>query len=96
VLTDTNRLQNDGGTGAGRVHWTPTLDVFLILKPHWKVSVGAMIVRCGHLGILSEVQRKARMDQLEPHGCSGVNLSLRGSQTRQPSPAAQKLRTPCQ
>lgn len=38
--------------------WAPTMDAFLALKPHWKVSVGAMIVRCGQLGILNEVQQK--------------------------------------
>ncbi len=38
--------------------WAPTMDAFLALKPHWKVSIGAMIVRCGQLGILNEVQHK--------------------------------------
>lgn len=38
--------------------WSPTLDAFLALKPHWKVSIGAMIVRCGQLGILSEEQTR--------------------------------------
>jgi Zn-dependent peptidase ImmA (M78 family) len=38
--------------------WAPTMDAFLALKPHWKVSIGVMIVRCGQLGILNEVQQK--------------------------------------
>jgi len=38
--------------------WAPTLDAFLALKPHWKVSIGAMIMRCAQLGILNEVQQK--------------------------------------
>lgn len=32
----------------------PSLDTFLTLKPRWKVSVAAMIVRCADLGIIDE------------------------------------------
>ncbi|MCP5265725.1 MAG: ImmA/IrrE family metallo-endopeptidase [Burkholderiaceae bacterium] len=32
----------------------PSLDTFLALKPRWKVSIAAMIVRCSQLGIVDE------------------------------------------
>lgn len=34
--------------------WSPSLNSLLILKERWKVSVGAMVKRCGDLGIVSE------------------------------------------
>jgi Zn-dependent peptidase ImmA (M78 family)/DNA-binding XRE family transcriptional regulator len=38
--------------------WAPTLEGFRSLKPYWRVSIGTMIVRCEHLGILSPEQSK--------------------------------------
>ena len=38
--------------------WYPSLDAFLALKPHWKSSIAAMIVRCVQLDILSEEQAR--------------------------------------
>lgn len=38
--------------------WAPTLEGFRSLKPYWKVSIGTMISRCEHLGILSPAQSK--------------------------------------
>ena len=34
--------------------WSPSLNAFLSLKERWKVSVGAMIVRCAKLRMMSE------------------------------------------
>jgi Zn-dependent peptidase ImmA (M78 family)/transcriptional regulator with XRE-family HTH domain len=34
--------------------WSPTLNSFLALKPHWKVAIQAMVIRCEQLGILPE------------------------------------------
>ena len=34
--------------------WAPSLNTFLALKERWKVSVGAMIMRCAKLDLLSE------------------------------------------
>jgi Zn-dependent peptidase ImmA (M78 family) len=34
--------------------WSPTLDGMLALKERWKVSVGAMIKRCRHIGIVDD------------------------------------------
>ncbi len=34
--------------------WSPSLNSLLVLKERWKVSVGAMIKRCGDLGIITE------------------------------------------
>ena len=54
--------------------WSPTLDAFLALKPHWKVSIGAMIVRCGQLGILSEEQSRR----------AWINMSRKGWRVCEP------------
>ncbi len=34
--------------------WLPSLNAFVALKERWKVSVGAMMMRCANLGIMSE------------------------------------------
>jgi Zn-dependent peptidase ImmA (M78 family) len=54
--------------------WAPTLDAFLALKPHWKVSISAMIMRCSQLGILNEVQQKR----------AWINLNRKGWRTCEP------------
>lgn len=36
--------------------WTPSLDAFAALKPRWRVSVRAMVMRCRDLGIISADQ----------------------------------------
>ena len=54
--------------------WTPSLDAFLALKPHWKVSIGAMIVRCAQLGILSDEQMRR----------AWINMSRKGWRTCEP------------
>jgi len=54
--------------------WTPTLDAFLALKPHWKVAVAAMIMRCEQLGILSEDQTKR----------AWINMNRRGWRKKEP------------
>jgi Zn-dependent peptidase ImmA (M78 family)/transcriptional regulator with XRE-family HTH domain len=54
--------------------WTPTLDAFLALKPHWKISIAAMVMRCEQLGILSEEQATR----------TWINLSRRGWNKEEP------------
>jgi Zn-dependent peptidase ImmA (M78 family)/transcriptional regulator with XRE-family HTH domain len=54
--------------------WAPTLDAFLALKPHWKVAVAAMIMRCEQLGIISEEQARR----------SWINMSRRGWRKQEP------------
>lgn len=54
--------------------WSPSLDAFLALKPHWKQAIGAMIVRCTQLGILTEEQTKR----------SWINMSKRKWRTCEP------------
>jgi Zn-dependent peptidase ImmA (M78 family)/transcriptional regulator with XRE-family HTH domain len=54
--------------------WSPTLDAFLALKPHWKVAIAAMIMRCEQLNILSEEQARR----------SWINMSRRGWRKREP------------
>jgi len=54
--------------------WSPTLDAFLALKPHWKVAISAMVMRCEQLGILSEEQAKR----------TWINLSRRGWRKEEP------------
>lgn len=34
--------------------WSPSLNTFVALKERWKASIGAMIMRCAALGIISE------------------------------------------
>lgn len=34
--------------------WAPTLDAMVALKDRWKVSVGVMIKRCEHLGLIDQ------------------------------------------
>lgn len=34
--------------------WSPSLNAFMALKERWKVSIGAMIMRCANLNMLSE------------------------------------------
>ncbi|MBC6439877.1 MAG: ImmA/IrrE family metallo-endopeptidase [Rhodospirillales bacterium] len=38
--------------------WSPSLNAFVALKEHWKTSVGAMIIRCARLGMLSEEHQR--------------------------------------
>ncbi|MEM8758010.1 MAG: ImmA/IrrE family metallo-endopeptidase [Planctomycetota bacterium] len=38
--------------------FVPTLNAFVPLKSKWKASIGAMIKRCAHLGIISEYQER--------------------------------------
>jgi Zn-dependent peptidase ImmA (M78 family)/transcriptional regulator with XRE-family HTH domain len=54
--------------------WSPSLDAFLALKPHWKIAIAAMIMRCQQLGILTEEQAKR----------SWINLSRRGWRKQEP------------
>jgi Zn-dependent peptidase ImmA (M78 family)/transcriptional regulator with XRE-family HTH domain len=54
--------------------WSPTLDAFLALKPHWKIAIAAMIKRCEQLGILSEEQARR----------SWIDMSRRGWRKREP------------
>lgn len=54
--------------------WAPTLDAFLALKPHWKVAIGAMIMRCGQLGIVTDEQATRLW----------INMSRRRWRTREP------------
>jgi Zn-dependent peptidase ImmA (M78 family)/transcriptional regulator with XRE-family HTH domain len=54
--------------------WSPTLDAFLALKPHWKTAIAAMIKRCEQLDILSEEQARR----------SWINMSRRGWRKREP------------
>ena len=54
--------------------WAPTLDAFRTLKEHWKVAIQAMVMRCEHLGLLSEDQ-VTRM---------WINISRRGWRRREP------------
>lgn len=54
--------------------WAPTLDAFLTLKPHWKIAISAMIVRCGQLGIVTEEQERRLW----------INMSRRGWRKSEP------------
>lgn len=54
--------------------WSPTLDAFAALKPHWRVAISAMIKRCEDLGILSEEQARRAY----------INLSRRGWRKEEP------------
>jgi Zn-dependent peptidase ImmA (M78 family) len=38
--------------------WSPSLNAFVALKERWKASVGAMIMRCENLGMLSEEYKR--------------------------------------
>ena len=38
--------------------WSPSLNAFVALKEHWKASVGAMIMRCAKLDMLSEEHQR--------------------------------------
>lgn len=38
--------------------WSPSLNAFVALKERWKTSVGAMIMRCAKLGMLSEEHQR--------------------------------------
>lgn len=38
--------------------WSPSLNSFLVLKERWKTSVGAMIMRCANLGIITEEHQR--------------------------------------
>jgi Zn-dependent peptidase ImmA (M78 family)/transcriptional regulator with XRE-family HTH domain len=52
--------------------WSPTLNSFLALKPHWKVAVQAMIVRSEQLGILGASHKL------------WINVSRRGWRKKEP------------
>jgi Zn-dependent peptidase ImmA (M78 family)/transcriptional regulator with XRE-family HTH domain len=54
--------------------WAPTLDAFLALKPHWKIAISAMIMRCEQLGILKSEQAQR----------CWINMSRRGWRKREP------------
>jgi Zn-dependent peptidase ImmA (M78 family)/transcriptional regulator with XRE-family HTH domain len=54
--------------------WTPSLDAFLALKPHWKVAIAAMIMRCEQLGIINEDQARR----------SWINMNRRGWRRQEP------------
>ena len=54
--------------------WTPNLDAFLALKPHWKVAISAMIMRCEHLSIITEEQARRLW----------INMSRRGWRRQEP------------
>ena len=54
--------------------WAPTLDAFLALKPHWKVAIAAMIMRCEQLGIITEQQARRLW----------INMSRRGWRKHEP------------
>ena len=54
--------------------WAPTLDAFLALKPHWKVAIAAMIMRCEQLGIIDEDQARR----------SWINMNRRGWRRQEP------------
>jgi Zn-dependent peptidase ImmA (M78 family) len=38
--------------------WSPSLNTFVALKERWKVSIGAMTMRCENLGMLSEEYKR--------------------------------------
>lgn len=38
--------------------WSPSLNTFVALKERWKVSIGAMIMRCSNLDMMSEEQQR--------------------------------------
>lgn len=54
--------------------YAPTLDSFRLLKPRWKVSIGAMIRRSSDLGLVDEFQAKRLW----------INMSRRGWKTQEP------------
>lgn len=54
--------------------WSPSLDAFLALKPHWKVAIAAMIKRCEQLGILTEEQARR----------SWINMNRRSWRKQEP------------
>lgn len=54
--------------------WTPTLDAFVALKPHWKIAISAMVMRCEQLGIMSEEQSRR----------AWINMSRRGWRRQEP------------
>lgn len=52
--------------------WSPTLNSFLALKPHWKVAVQAMIIRSEQLGLL------------RPDHKMWINIGRRGWRKKEP------------
>jgi len=54
--------------------WSPTLDAFLALKPHWKIAISAMIMRCEQLSIITEEQARRLW----------INMSRRGWRRQEP------------
>jgi Zn-dependent peptidase ImmA (M78 family)/DNA-binding XRE family transcriptional regulator len=54
--------------------WGVSLDTFRSLKPRWNVSMGLQIMRCRHLGLLSDEQEKRLW----------INRSRRGWHRREP------------
>jgi Zn-dependent peptidase ImmA (M78 family)/transcriptional regulator with XRE-family HTH domain len=54
--------------------WAPTLDAMLALKDRWKVSVGVMIKRCEHLGLIDAAGAQRLW----------INYTRRGWRTQEP------------
>jgi Zn-dependent peptidase ImmA (M78 family)/transcriptional regulator with XRE-family HTH domain len=54
--------------------YAPTLDAFRLLKPRWKVSIGAMIKRSGDLSLVDEDQSRRLW----------INMNRRGWRTEEP------------
>lgn len=54
--------------------WAPTLDAMVALKDRWKVSVGVMIKRCEHLGLIDQEAAQRLW----------INYNRRGWRTQEP------------
>jgi Zn-dependent peptidase ImmA (M78 family)/transcriptional regulator with XRE-family HTH domain len=54
--------------------YAPSLDAFRLLKPRWKVSIGAMIKRCADLGLINEAQERRLW----------INMNRRGWKMHEP------------
>jgi Zn-dependent peptidase ImmA (M78 family)/transcriptional regulator with XRE-family HTH domain len=64
--------------------WAATLDGLAAQKQRWKVSIGMMIVRCGHLGIVDADQSKRLW----------INYNRRGWRGEEPLDAVLKAEEP--
>jgi Zn-dependent peptidase ImmA (M78 family)/transcriptional regulator with XRE-family HTH domain len=71
------------GSFAGEL-WAATLDSFAAQKQRWKVSIGMMIVRCSHLGIVNSDQSKRLW----------INYNRRGWRSEEPLDKVIKLEEP--
>lgn len=45
--------------------WTPSLNTLVALKNRWKTSVGAMLMRCSSLGMVSEEAERRLWEALQ-------------------------------